>query len=39
MRGDVEDAPENIQLLERELNLGRVHRRGKIPRRWFHGVD
>jgi hypothetical protein len=30
--GDVEDAPEHIQFLERELNFSRVHRLRKHPR-------
>ena len=39
MRGDIEDAPEDIQLLERELNLGCVHRRRKIPRWRFRATN
>src|SRR5436853_461786 len=38
MRRDVEDAAEHIQLLERELNLGRVHWRRKTSRRRFDGA-
>src|SRR5437868_2122990 len=38
MRRDVEDAAEHIHLLERELNLGRVHWRRKTSRRRFDGA-
>ena len=31
MGRDVEDAAENVQLLQRELNLGGVHRLRKNP--------
>jgi hypothetical protein len=39
MRGDEEDAAEDIQLLKPKLNLGRAHRRWKAARRRFHSVE
>src|SRR5207237_87566 len=38
MRGDVEDAAEHIQFLERELNFRGVHWRRKHRWRWIGGA-